>query len=445
MKSSILLIFIFCLFLVSSVWGQQKVVKIVILGSSSAAGGGASSKSKGWVDLYRSYVQSVNEDNEVINLAAGGYKTFQVMPTGFVPPWGAVDTARNITKALSYNPDAIIINLPSNDAVSEIPVSEQLSNYAVILELADAQKVPVWISTTQPRWISQTATQILKDMKDSTYIYFGDMALDFWTGLALESGKLDTEYDSGDYTHLNDKGHKVLFNRVVDAGILEFLTGSFLQAEDYSQASNVEAETEYIRNSNRGFIRIKKNTNASLTYRLKAECNTSLDLQFRYLNQNKTISGELFVNGVSQHSTLNFDPTKSEVIWNKISTEVELAEGENIIELKFSEQKEDICLDFIEWDNNLVSYELETSNNELRKFNEEMAAFPVPFNERITISGIPENSCIRMYSVLGIKTLETKCLENQINLNTSEFQPGLYFLHVVQDGFETGVLKVIKE
>ena len=179
MKSTVFLFFTFCLFLIVPAWGQQQAVKIVILGSSTAAGGGASSKSNSWVGKYESYLKSVNPENKVINLAVGGFKIYQIMPTGFVPPWGAVNTSKNITTGLSHNPDAIIINLPTNDAVAEVPVNEQLVNYNKILDLADAQKVPVWITTTQPRNLNQTALKILLDMKDSTFTHLGDKASGF--------------------------------------------------------------------------------------------------------------------------------------------------------------------------------------------------------------------------------------------------------------------------
>ena len=91
---------------------------IVVIGSSTAAGAGANPSSMAWVNRYRDFLDSINPGNDVINLALGGYNTYRLMPSNFVPPINrpVPDTARNITKAISLNPDAIIVNLPSNDA-----------------------------------------------------------------------------------------------------------------------------------------------------------------------------------------------------------------------------------------------------------------------------------------------------------------------------------------
>ncbi len=92
-----------------------KVFNIVVLGSSTAGGGGASPFDSAWVNKFRVYVKSKNTQSQVINLGYAGYNTYHVLnPTGYTPPPGrpSPDNERNITKALSFNPDLIIINLP---------------------------------------------------------------------------------------------------------------------------------------------------------------------------------------------------------------------------------------------------------------------------------------------------------------------------------------------
>jgi hypothetical protein len=143
------------------------------------------------------------------------------MPTGHNPPGGRPnpDTQRNITKALNLNPDAIIINLPSNDAAFGFSVTEQLANYDSILVLSKRQNVPAWISTTQPRNLSESGRLNLMAMRDSTFARYGHKAIDFWTDLARPDGRINPAYNSGDGVHLNDAGHRILFNRVVEANI----------------------------------------------------------------------------------------------------------------------------------------------------------------------------------------------------------------------------------
>jgi lysophospholipase L1-like esterase len=204
---------------------QAESVRIVVLGSSTALGIGPYNPNNAWVRRYRNYLQGINPANEVINRASGGYTTYHIMPSGYLPPPNrpAPDSNRNISNALSWNPDAIIINLPSNDAAFGYSVSEQLANYDSVLAVADAANVPVWISTTQPRNLSASGRQNLMDMRDSTFTHFGDKSIDFWTDLAMPNGTINPIYDSGDGVHLNDAGHGILFNRVVAAGILDSL------------------------------------------------------------------------------------------------------------------------------------------------------------------------------------------------------------------------------
>ncbi|NWF89888.1 MAG: SGNH/GDSL hydrolase family protein, partial [Ignavibacteriaceae bacterium] len=195
---------------------------LVVLGSSTAAGVGPSSYDSAWVWRYRNYLFERNTTFKVINLAVGGYTTYDIMPTGFIPPANrpTPKITNNISKAVTYNPDALIINLPSNDVSMGYSISEQLSNYDTILTAAHNYNIPVWVTTTQPRNFS--SAQILKqiEMRDSTFSRFGEKAIDFWTTIADAVGRIDPLYDAGDGIHLNDKAHAILFNRVVEKNIL---------------------------------------------------------------------------------------------------------------------------------------------------------------------------------------------------------------------------------
>jgi len=225
MKKFILLIVI-CLSVGfgTSLYAEDGVIKIVVLGSSTAAGSGPTNTANAWVNQFRSYVQSINASSEVVNLAVGGYTTYHVMPSNFTAPADrpSPDPQHNITKALSYYPDAIIINLPTNDASSGYTVTEQLSNYTQVLTLAAAQKVPVYVSTTQPRYLSADLRQNLIAIRDSTVKKLGKYAIDFWTDIAAADGTINPLYDMGDGVHLNDAAHTVLANRVKATDILSY-------------------------------------------------------------------------------------------------------------------------------------------------------------------------------------------------------------------------------
>ncbi|MDD4969955.1 MAG: GDSL-type esterase/lipase family protein [Paludibacter sp.] len=223
MKRIITLILL--LFILSFQYGIVYGYKIVVLGSSTAAGVGPTDINNAWVNRYRTYVQSINSLNTVINLAVSGYTTCQIMPVSYIPPTGkeylAPDPNKNITKALSLNPQAIIINLPSNDIIQGISIDEMMSNYATIVALAAAANVPVWISTSQPRNEGINTRNLLILLKNKIIDTYQDKALDFWTTFANVDGTINTIYDSGDGIHLNDIAHGILFQRVVNAHILD--------------------------------------------------------------------------------------------------------------------------------------------------------------------------------------------------------------------------------
>ena len=46
-------------------------IRVVILGSSTAAGYGTSNIDIAWVNKYRVYLETINSNNEVINLSQG--------------------------------------------------------------------------------------------------------------------------------------------------------------------------------------------------------------------------------------------------------------------------------------------------------------------------------------------------------------------------------------
>ena len=194
-------------------------IKIVVLGSSTAAGTGPSHPDSAWVNRFREYVQSIWQGSEVINLAVGGYSTYHILPDGFEPPElrPNPDPEHNITKALFYNPTAIIINMPSNDADYGYSIKEQLANYDIIKSLTKPEGIPIWVATTQPRNLPLSGRLNLMEMRDSTFARF-ENPIDFWAGLAEEDGSIKPQYNSGDGVHLNNTAHRILFERTVLVG-----------------------------------------------------------------------------------------------------------------------------------------------------------------------------------------------------------------------------------
>ncbi len=190
---------------------------IVVLGSSTAAGAGPSHPDSAWVNKYRTALQKINPQNQVINLAVGGFTTYKIMPDNFVAPTGrpAVNPQKNITHALSLQPDAIIVNLPSNDR--QWPMQEQLANFDSLYHHSWNNGVPMYICTTQP---ITSAGAYQKSVADSLTLKYSPYVIDFFTPLA-DTNNLVYPHYAADAVHLNDSGHVVLYNQVYNKDILK--------------------------------------------------------------------------------------------------------------------------------------------------------------------------------------------------------------------------------
>ena len=201
---------------------KNEAITIVVLGSSTAAGTGPTDTRNAWVNRYRRKVQSLNGYHKVINIAVGGYTTYELLPTGTVVPKDKPQpsTKHNTTMALSLNPDAVLINLPSNDAAKGFSLQEQLDNYTKICQPFYDRGIPVWVSTPQGRNMEKPKQLVQKKMVDATHIRFGRKTLDFWRGLAHWSGGVSKKYDSGDGVHMNAEAHRLLFEEVWKKDVL---------------------------------------------------------------------------------------------------------------------------------------------------------------------------------------------------------------------------------
>lgn len=198
-------------------------VHVVVLGSSTAAGVGPSHPDSAWVNRFRAALQAIDPQHQVTNLAVGGYTTWHIREDGTWPPPGRPDpdTDHNVSEALELDPDAIIVNLPSNDVTLGYWLTEQVLNYEAVRTLAAAEGVPVWFTTSQPRNLNEAGRDSLAGMFVTTMALYGYFAIDFWTGIAEPNGEIRDEFDEGDGIHLNDAAHRILFERVMEERIHE--------------------------------------------------------------------------------------------------------------------------------------------------------------------------------------------------------------------------------
>jgi lysophospholipase L1-like esterase len=214
--------FVFVLFAVLS-FQTFAQTRIVVLGSSTAAGSGAWPLDSSWVARlqfhFRQNTSAGNPDTVVTNLALGGTTTYHIMQDGFTPPPNrpAPDLNRNVTEALGYNPEVIIINMPSNDIASGYDPVEFMNNLRSLFQQIQSAGVRAFITTTQPRNdLSDVQRQTLRNLVDSINNNFGVYAIDFWNVLVTNDGqnRIKPEFNA-DNIHPNNQGHRLLFERVI--------------------------------------------------------------------------------------------------------------------------------------------------------------------------------------------------------------------------------------
>ncbi len=299
------LIIIILLFVSTNIYSQNNPCvnynnyKIVVLGSSTAAGAGVSSADSAWVNRYINYLQTINPNNEVINLAVGGYNTYKIMPTNYSPPIGRPysDTSRNITAAINHSPDAIIINLPSNDIAQGFSVNEQLFNFDTIVQISENNNIPIWVCTTQPKNFSDPLLrQLQEDVKDSIELLFYPHTIDFWSFCATTDNYIDSIYDSGDGTHLNDAAHNILNQQVINTGILDTI---------YVPSVIVDYELLDIKRNQQNACGDINDNFSVIFANIGAQDSTSIKVNFEFkeLNTNVTILDSFIVNSTNPCST----------------------------------------------------------------------------------------------------------------------------------------------
>jgi len=200
---------------------MARPLRIVLIGSSTAAGVGADPPANGWANRYRAYLVSLHPRSELINLASPGLQTFHLLPTGHLPPpkRPLPDAARNLSRALTFRPDAVLVQVPSNDAAAYYGAQEQLDNYDLMAAYALRQEVPIWFFTPQPRRFSPEQVRIQSELYCAMKARYTPFVIDVWSPLADEAGGLLPQYDCGDGAHLNNAGHEQVLQQVLKADL----------------------------------------------------------------------------------------------------------------------------------------------------------------------------------------------------------------------------------
>lgn len=211
-----------CLISLFTSHAQTKKV-IAVIGSSTAAGMGATPIDSSWVNLTKAYYRQLGLIDTIYNRAVSASTTYDGMPTGFTPPSGrpAPESAYNITRAMSYNPDIVIIAYASNDVADGYTIRETMANLRALYRIViDAGKI-AYVATTQPRSLGTAQQELLKEERDSVLMEFPVFSLNFYDPVvAADSLNINPLYAYGDGIHLNNAGHQVLFQVVKNTDIL---------------------------------------------------------------------------------------------------------------------------------------------------------------------------------------------------------------------------------
>lgn len=213
------------LFILSSFNGLAQIKKVTVLGSSTAEGTGASVPDSSWVGKLRLSFNrnpSDGKDTVVSNRAVGGYVTYKSLPTGYSHPADrpAPDPNANVTYVLNDLPraDVVIINYPTNDIVYGYAPKEMMDNLRLMYQQFTQNGIQCYITTSQPRNLSDNQRTILRQLVDSIQLNFLAFAINFWDDIAASDGTIKPEVNS-DGTHVNDWGHRLLFQRVQQKNI----------------------------------------------------------------------------------------------------------------------------------------------------------------------------------------------------------------------------------
>jgi acyl-CoA thioesterase-1 len=187
---------------------------IVILGSSTASGVGANPIDSSWANIVRSTTNASVTKAKFINLAFPNYTTYDVMPNGFnYPGRQAPDTGRNISKALSFKPALVMINLPNNDIAFNYSDQEIMNNYQRLTSMLDSARVQYIVFGSQPRNFSDANQRTrLSTINNKLISRYPGNINDILNPLSNPDFSIKAIYSEGDGIHLNNAGHRVIAN-----------------------------------------------------------------------------------------------------------------------------------------------------------------------------------------------------------------------------------------
>ncbi|MDP5132240.1 MAG: SGNH/GDSL hydrolase family protein, partial [Paraglaciecola sp.] len=131
----------------------------------------------------------------------------EVRATRFQP-----DMNHNIDKALSLEPDLVIISFPSNDAASSYLAEESAYNLLLMRDMLAREDVATVIIGAQPRNMSTDKQKLLIELDVLLAERMKACLVKVYQPLVDSAGNLSASFDAGDGVHMNDAGHAIVFD-----------------------------------------------------------------------------------------------------------------------------------------------------------------------------------------------------------------------------------------
>jgi lysophospholipase L1-like esterase len=189
----------------------QAQKKVVLMGSSTAAGTGASTIALSVFGRLQAYYNT----HTWYNIAVPGRNTNQALDNG---------TSGNIYEALALDPDVILASYPSNDVAAGFTNTQTINNLINLQTIAAANGVEIFFLGTQPRDFADEPRRIqLSTQNDLILSTFTTKAINVYPLLVRTGGFIATDVAVGDQIHVNDEGHRRIFQAVVDNSIFNSL------------------------------------------------------------------------------------------------------------------------------------------------------------------------------------------------------------------------------
>lgn len=205
-------------------WQKLKVPgqtgkKVVGIGSSSLAGANATVLDSALIGRFTKFCTDNGLTSSITSYALSGMSVFAAMPTS--QPYAgqdAVDTARNITKALKQNPDIVLVWYGSNDYDATTAI-EPLTAFRIIYDsIVAVGKQPI-LFTAQPRPAFGSSAQLrLLEISDSvlTNTRYTGNTVNAQHPITADDG-ITPLYGDADGIHQTNAGHRAIIGNLIKA------------------------------------------------------------------------------------------------------------------------------------------------------------------------------------------------------------------------------------